>query len=225
MDGISELIRQSRVQARLSGKELGQRIGVPQQRVSDWERGRRFPTWEHARALGRFFQRDPMEFYERTGAEPDGNGAPFQYASSAQAFSRPWPIPFWGQERGFCPHGCVYFDEDFLEKFDLNPVQCAVIEVRNSSMAPTLPLGSVCLADRRHTSPVEGAIYALERYDDLLIRRAREGPHGWVLETDAADYQSVPWNAEIVVVGVIIWTARMLRTDIAERPELVIAKK
>ena len=90
-------------------------------------------------------------------------------------------------------------------------------------MAPTLPVGSVCLADRRRTAPEEGKIYAVERHDALLVRRARRRRQGWVLEADSRDYLYLTWDDDIVPIGVIIWTARMIDADIAARPALVVA--
>ena len=168
-----------------------------------------------------------MEFYEPPaadgGAGSDETTVPFQYAEPVEAYSRPWPVPIRAQNQSFCPHGCVYFDEEFLKRFDINPVRCAVIEVRDSSMAPTLPVGSVCLADRRRTAPEEGKIYAVERRDTLLVRRARRRRQGWVLEADSQDYLYLTWDDDIVPIGLIIWTARMIDADIAARPALVVA--
>lgn len=234
MADIGSLIRELRRERGLSQQALGHQIGEPYQRVGNWERGERAPTWDQARALGDFFNRDPNDFYRSKKRGPDGETEPddngrtaFQYDDPTEAYTRPWPVPL-EDTAAFCPHGCVYFDQAFFEKFDVNPVHCRVIGIRDSSMYPTLPGGSICLVDQRKRELLNGGVYAFKHEGELLIRRvhsrqSRWSEVQWELTADAGDQKPIWWSGEIEVIGAVIWMARMIGSDFATRPELVVA--
>ena len=154
-----------------------------------------------------------------TSADQQG----FQYFTApAGGYAKPWPIPVWdGGQQGFCPHGCVYFDEDFLARHDLNPMHCAVIETRDGSMSPTLPMGSVCLADRRQVKLEDNEIYAFEYEGAPIVRRMQRVNGRWMLHADGKGFIPVRWSEGIVTIGMVIWTASWLGR-VRSQPELAV---
>lgn len=233
MADIGSLIRTLRLERKLSQKALGRLVGEPYQRVGNWERGERDPTWDQAAALGKVFERDPKEFYvaRRHGGdaerEEDPADKPFLFDDPTEAYARPWPVPL-EDAAAFCPHGCVYFDQAFLDKFNVNPVHCRIVGVRDASMNPTLPAGSICLIDQRRRELRNGDVFAFRHEGELLIRRVRRRQSRWAeaqweLTADAGDQKPIWWGDNVEVIGAVIWTARMVGSDFAPRPELVVA--
>lgn len=217
---VGGLIRRLRVSHELAGKELAEKTGIRPQRISDYETGKRSPTWKDAVALGWFFRRDAMDFAdprkvgintpscERPDTAPD---APFQFYDRGGAVQvTPWPVPVRGEGAGYSPHGCAWFGMDFLAKFNLDPSRCEVVEVRDPSMVPTFPPGSVCLVDLRERELAAGGIFAIEPERGLLIRRATGRSPRWLLKADNRSFPALPWKATMNVVGQVVWTARMV---------------
>ncbi len=227
---VGKLIRELRKALGLSQPALAELIGYPSQRVGEWERGVRPPTWDQARALGRIFKRSAEDFHISRGPsmplmdpETDDKRGFRYFSSPAEAFSRPWPIPIWsGSEQAFCPHGCLYFDEDFLTRYQLNPIHCVVIEIVDSSMAPALPMGSVCVANRQEANLEEGAIFAFEHEGAPLIRRVTRLNDSWLLRADGVSTLAMHHHREMPTIGMVIWTARWLGKDLRPKPELAI---
>lgn len=69
MNEVGALIRRLREQAGLKQRELAERLGTQPSRISNYERGERYPSTTDAFALGRFFGRDAVDFLDprRTG--------------------------------------------------------------------------------------------------------------------------------------------------------------
>lgn len=216
-ESVGDLIRRLRVGYELTGKELAGRTGIRAQRISDYETGKRSPTWKDACALGWFFKRDSLDFADPgkiglnvPSSERPSTDAPFQFYERGAVQVTPWPIPVRGEGAGYSPHGCAWFGMDFLAKFDLDPSRCEVVEVRDPSMAPTFPPGSVCLVDLREKELANGGIYAIEPKRGLLIRRAAERSSRWLLTADNPSFSTLPWRPTMNVVGQVVWTARMV---------------
>lgn len=87
-DCIGSLIRELRKERGLSQSALARLICEPFQRIGDWERSERTPTWDQAVELGKAFQREPDAFYRSRKREPDAAAEP---TVGAGTFSRPWP--------------------------------------------------------------------------------------------------------------------------------------
>lgn len=209
MDEVGALIRRLRRAQGLTGKQLATAIGVRHQQViSRWETGVRPPTWEQARALGAFFGRDPADFYKEGPldvatqlAKTADEAEPFQIADTAGTDMTPWPIPVMD---GYNPRGCAYFSKTFLLNHNLNPVRCRVINVRDSSMSPILPLGSSCLVDEQRTEMIDGALYAVEHESVLLIRQAQHTEAGTTLAARAPGEPQLRW-ANVKIIGQVYW--------------------
>ena len=198
--------------------ELGKAVGLSSAQISRLEKGERALAVPWMERLARALGCQPAELlaprHEAVGPSPPGpaEGAPFDYADPVTVQARPWPIPFWGEGAGFCPHGCMYFDQELMERFDLNPALCKVLRINDTSMEPALFMGSVCLLDQRRTDIAEipdGEICAFDTGKFPLIRRLRLIGESQVLtaEDPTEPYQS--WHDGLPVLGRIVWTARL----------------
>ena len=225
MSEVGALIRKLRKEAGLTGKALAARISCPTQRISEWELDKRFPTFQQAIALGHCFARDPLDFADpaiaKNRTDPvavnPSEEPPFRYANPAGVDTRPWPVAFEGESPWYCPHGCAMFGQDFLTRYGLNPMHLKVIEVNDASMAPSLLPGSVCLIDGESTELKDGAVFAVQ-HTKLLIRRARVENGRVILKADSnSDWIDLIYDPSMVVVGEVVWTARMVGPDRADQ--------
>ena len=224
MTEIGALIRHLRLEAGLKQRQLAERIGSRPQRISNYERGSRYPTTKDAYGLSRYFERDVAEFLnpKEIGADTmspvpvDDRNAAVRLLRAAAVHVRTWPVPVFEDKSWFCPNGCAYFGEPFLSLFGINPVRCVVAEMHDASMEPRLPEGCVVLIDRSKVPPNEALIeretYAVVRDDgELLIRRASHEQDGWVFRADAGSHYGVIRDREnVVVFGRVIWTSRIV---------------
>ena len=142
---------------------------------------------------------------------------PFRYANPAGVDTRPWPVAFEGESPWYCPHGCAMFGQDFLTLYGLNPMHLKVIEVNDASMAPSLLPGSVCLIDGESTELKDGAVFAVQHTKLLIRPRARRErprhPEGGF----NSDWIDLIYDPSMVVVGEVVWTARMVGPDRADQ--------
>lgn len=117
---------------------------------------------------------------------------------------------------GFSPNGCATFGLEFLLEFDLDPLACEVIEIWDDSMAPELPAGAAGLVDLRRTERSDGRVFVLEA-PELTVRRTVEAASGWIAMADNREYRSVVWNADVRIVGQVVWTSHMVGVEKLER--------
>ena len=221
MNDVANLIQELRTQAALTQKQLASAVRTTQQRVHEWEAGKRVPTWPQAKALGRYLRRDPGDFYKDSTAkrgaastEPEGEDAPpaHPYASGLDVL--PWPIR---TKDGWSPEGCVYFSETFLTKHNLNPVRCRILDIVDDSMAPLLPQGSSCLVDELRTEPIADALYLLEYRSRQLIREAKQTGSGVLLfARKPAEPRRLRWE-DVRVIGQVYWMGWIIGAATAAR--------
>ena len=99
----------------------------------------------------------------------------------------------------------------WLRSQALNPEFCEVISVMGNSMEPTLPDGSSILVNRDSTELRDGGIFTLQTIDGLVVKRVREMNDSWILISDNAAWPPVPLDVSDVVIGEVIWNARMIQ--------------
>ena len=100
-----------------------------------------------------------------------------------------------------------------LTKHRLNPTRCAVIEVVGQSMEPSIQHRAVILVDHPRIQRRHDRIFALGSEEGELVKRAWRTRDGWQLMSDNPDkdrYPTVPWPADAIVRGQVIWTGKTL---------------
>jgi phage repressor protein C with HTH and peptisase S24 domain len=102
-------------------------------------------------------------------------------------------------------------DPGWLRSQALNPEFCEVISVLGNSMEPTLPDGSSILVNRDSKELRDGTIFVLQTSDGLVVNRVREINDSWILGSDNAAWPPVPLDVSDVVIGEVIWNARMIQ--------------
>ena len=208
---LGHRIRDLRKTAGISGLKLGEQIGVAAQRISDWETGRRSPTWEQARALGEFFQRPPDEFLDEGS---NSSSQPRLTPPSALSGTQPWLIPFPGDGPAWSATAGLYFHRWLLEDLDVNPLHCFTMKIVDSAMAPALPENSVCLVDRDRTDLAPGRrLFAFQFKTVRMVRRLEISAGKKVLKAEADDHLDLPMTADFVLLGTVIWTSHTLPLD------------
>ena len=107
--------------------------------------------------------------------------------------------------------GVVWFRRDGLQRFGLDPAQCAVLRVQGESMEPTIPAGNSILVDRSRTRRRDGQIFVLRTAEGLVVKRAAKGEDGgWKLASDHPAWELAPFPDEAAILGRVVWTARAL---------------
>lgn len=212
-------IREVRVEKGLTLEQLSDKVGLSFGQVAKMERGDRGLNLEWLQRFARALDCRAADLLPPEAKDPfidsdtDKTELGFGLAESVSLFEEHWPVRIRGEDSGFNPHGCLYFGLTFLERFDIDPKLCEVVEVRSRSMEPTVPYGSVCLVDgrKRRKSLVEDALYAVTLGGQLLIRRAAVDQSRWVLVAeDASEPIDPKTEVDFEMVGRVIWMARML---------------
>lgn len=224
MTEVGKMIRHLRLKAGLKQKELAEKIGTRPQRISNYERGARYPTARDSYELSRFFERSPADFLKR---KKDGDVPPvpvddrnvsarMRMLNALTLEVRAWPVPVFGESNWFCPTGTAHFGEPFLSLHGINPARCAMVELGDAAMAPALPEGSVVFIDRDAVEPVERETYALMHDGEMSIRRASHGQDGWLFTADGGGrYGVIRWGDETAVVfGRVILSVRLVGTSL-----------
>jgi hypothetical protein len=111
--------------------------------------------------------------------------------------------------------GSLQFRHDFLRGVSLSPQNAAIINVRGSSMEPTIKDGSVILINRADKEPRDGYIYAFAWDDELLVKRFRSRDGTWWATSDNGDKDANPdieldGLTRVVVQGRAIWMGAKL---------------
>lgn len=217
-------IRAFREARNLSLTELGDLVGLSFGQVSKIEKGNRGLTVEWLQRFARAFDCCAADllpppakdvYVDRPPSEPTTTTG-FEWATAAGLHAEEqWPVRLRDRGTGYSAHGCAWFGADFLQRFNIRPDACEVVQARDSSMEPALPRGSVCLIDRRRTDFISGALYALERGNEPLIRRAMPDGEGYVFMAEDSTFPRIRLGNEYAMVGRALWTARMLEAGTA----------
>lgn len=211
-------IREVREKRGITIGALAERTDVSSSQIYRLERGARELTLTWMRRLSAALECSVPELLLPEDLGPPfvaeaapGPDQPFVFSKPSVPYDRPWPIPVWYMGAGYSPNRCVYFTMEFLDEINVDPARCVLIEVRDSSMAPGLPSGSVCLVDRRYTALVPDEIFAfLLPGNEPAIRRLEPAGDHWVLKADGKHYPRRLLDESILPLGLVLWTARMI---------------
>lgn len=217
MSHLPNRVREFRKQRGLTLRQLGDLVGLSDAQLSRLEKGERELSVSRLLMFAQAFRCPTADLLpegaddhlkaEQHALPPSGFRL---YSPSSVLDVKPWPIPLRETKAGYSPHGCLLFGADFLRKFQIDPLHCEVIEAHDSTMHPTVPKGSACLVDGRKTDLFDDALYAVERGGDLFVRRARERRDTWHYVADNDRQQTFADRGDVVIVGRVIWTARMV---------------
>lgn len=110
--------------------------------------------------------------------------------------------------------GKVGFDEKWLRKMGLDPVQISLIRVDGDSMQPTLNDGDDIMVDKAAAlRAIKEGVYVLRMDDTLMVKRLVKGKGGTLsVLSDNDAYPSWPdVDAKTVsVIGRVVWVGRKL---------------
>ena len=105
--------------------------------------------------------------------------------------------------------GCLWFRNDWLDRYAIDPNQCNVITVRGESMEPTLPDGCSILVDRSQRRRREERIFVMRTTDGLVVKRVGKDEEGhWQIVSDHPEWKAVPWTSDAEIIGEVRWVAR-----------------
>lgn len=101
--------------------------------------------------------------------------------------------------------GLGWYRRIWLEERGLDHSQCALIRVRDDSMAPTLPSGCWILLDRRRLELREDKIFVVHTERGLVVRRTGRSKGGaWLLVSDNPDVKTEQWPAGAETFGRVV---------------------
>lgn len=217
MGDLPNRIRELRKQQGLTLSQLSDLVGLSDAQINRLEKGERELSVPRLLAFARAFKRPVAELlpegaddHLRPEVDTAATSGFRRYHPSPPLDVKPWPIPLRDVKNNYSPHGCLLFGADFLDKFGIDPLQCQVIEVHDSSMDPTIPRGSACLVDGRKKALINSAIYAVERGADLFVRRVQKNRTHWHFLSEVSGHQEFSDRDHPDIIGRVIWTARMV---------------
>lgn len=200
-------------------KQLGAAVGLSYGQVGKLERGNEDLSLARLRQFATVLECSPADLLPAEDVEPAisprfeprDDGPACERFDLSTVGGTAWPVRLW-RDGGdaFSPRGCLWFGRDFLTFLRIDPTQCAVVDVHDSSMAPAFPAGSTCLIDHQRQKREPEAVYAVEIDGEPLIRRARKKGRRWHLVADNPEAEwDVPWDASMLSLGRVVWTSRV----------------
>lgn len=210
-------LRELREARGLKLAQVSREAGLSDSYVSRLERGERQLSVarlaEFARILG-CSEADIVAEGPSRGVTPAEDEGGFEYAQMHAVDTRPWSIMIKSGDAGYSPTGCAWFGQAFLEMFDLDPSSCLVILVFDDAMAPDLPRGSNCLVDSSRKDVANGGLYAIEHSKKLLIRRALVETDKRCFLADQPGHAPIYQGTDTLLVGPVVWAARLFNLGI-----------
>lgn len=212
-------LRELRAAKGLTLAQVKREIGLSDSYISRLERGERKLSVARLADFARVLECPEAEILAEHQPAPSP-GTPteeesgFEYAQMHAVDTRPWSIMIKSGDAGYSPTGCAWFGQAFLEMFNLDPTYCIVILVFDDAMKPDLPRGCNCLVDSSRKELTDGALYAIEHRQDLLIRRALTRTDQRCFLADQPGYAPIYLGDDTRIVGPIVWAARLFNLGI-----------
>ena len=104
--------------------------------------------------------------------------------------------------------GRLCFRRDWLVSRNLDPLRCALVEVREEAMEPTLPAGSLVLVDRTRTDWLPPRILVVRTDNGLVVKRAAYSKSGQpIMANDRPDWPDSPLPPGVEILGQVRWMA------------------
>lgn len=219
-DSPTNRLREWRNKRGWSLKQLSAEIGLSYGQVGKLERGDEDLSLARLRQFARVLGCSPADLLPAEDVEspvaprlePREDGPAFERFDPEQVAGTAWPVRLHRDGgHAFSPRGCLWFGQDFLSHLKLDPKQCTVIDVHDTSMAPAYPAGSTCLIDHCRQKREPEGVYCVEHQGQPLIRRARKKGNSWHLAADnpPAKWADIPWSPAITALGRVVWTSRV----------------
>jgi SOS-response transcriptional repressor LexA len=110
--------------------------------------------------------------------------------------------------------GSLSFRRDFLAHCGVTPASARIVNVKGTSMEPTIPDGSVLLINRANTEPVSGKVFALAKGSDgLVVKRLVKIGRDWYARSDNPDGNPdflINDDEPAVILGRAVWMGTKL---------------
>ena len=213
-------LREWRSKRGWSLKKLGALVGLSYGQVGKLERGDEDLSLARLRQFARVLDCSPADLLPAEDLEPGvsprveprKDGPAFERFDPGAVAGTAWPVRLWNDSGDFfSPRGCLWFGRDLLSLLELDPKQCVVIDIHDSSMAPAFPAGTTCLIDHQRQKREPQGVYAVEFDGEPLIRRACKRSNRWHLAADnpEAEWEDVLWDATMRPLGRVVWASRV----------------
>jgi len=119
---------------------------------------------------------------------------------------------------GAVPHiedviGHLKFASSFLRSCGVSAQSARVVDVRGTSMEPTIKDGAVLLVSTSNREPVENQIFALARPSEgLIVKRLHRHEGHWVARSDNREFQDIRIDdgEPITIIGRAVWMGAKL---------------
>ena len=106
------------------------------------------------------------------------------------------------------PVGLLWFRNDWLQSYSIDPRESHILSVRGESMEPTLPDGCSILVDRNRREPHEDGIYVMRTEEGLVVKRLGLDDRGrWELLSDNPDWEPTVMSYGTDIIGEVRWYA------------------
>lgn len=110
--------------------------------------------------------------------------------------------------------GSLSFRRDFLAGCGVTPESARIVNVRGTSMEPTIPDGAVLLINSANKEPRNGRVFALAKGDEgLVVKRLIQISGEWLARSDNPDGSpDFPINdgIPVTILGRVVWMGAKL---------------
>lgn len=110
--------------------------------------------------------------------------------------------------------GSLSFRRDFLSSCGVTPESARIVNVRGTSMEPTIADGAVLLVNSVNRDPVNGKIFALAKGDEgLVVKRLIQANGLWYGRSDNSDGNPdflINDGVPVTIIGRAVWMGAKL---------------
>ncbi|MEZ8862563.1 XRE family transcriptional regulator [Vibrio sp. 10N.247.311.51] len=207
MQTIADRIKTLRLEAKLTQKELGKKIGVTPVTISKWELDTAQPKSHSLLKLCKTFNVD-IEWltYGRTENVSFG----IKHMDQDDLLK----VPYFEKIEAAAGDGCFisseYADLELImpRSFFNTKVSSSLVSLRilGDSMEPEFRSGSIICVDTQNTMPVDGKTYVINHEGMLRVKFIENTPKGLLLRSFNSNYKDVlvDDNEEFFIIGLVI---------------------
>ena len=210
---VARRLLESRLSMGLSRTQVSARANIADNSIYRYETGRNLPRPEIMTTLARVYGRTvewlrgmdnptaPSQWDLPSG--PSNGGTPdidlvpvIATVAGSGAFSLDETVRYWHP-----------FRQDFLKPNGVRAQDCRLVEVREDSMAPTIPLGAFVLVDTGRNELWDGRAYLMtDANEGVVVRRVFRAGTSWIVTADKPGSRPLVWDEEWTVHGLVWWT-------------------
>ena len=106
--------------------------------------------------------------------------------------------------------GRLAFRKDWLSKHGIDAKKASIIDVYGDSMEPTLQDGTIIMVDHQRVSLTSDRIFVVHTGDGVIVKRAMRMRNRWLLSSDNAGYEPLPFPKNGRVIGEVRWAGTTL---------------